>query len=264
MDKKAVYHQRGKDPLYKTWHASKEHLFMYVHSGTGSLVCGENIFPIKKGALIFIAANTYHYTMPDIPDVYDRSKLIVSVETFNKVATLLGDNPILESICNKAVVYAEIDESDGEAVDSIFSDLGRIKDVSNYELIFLSDLFKLLYFLNSSTIDSTFAVENTMNCAIKYINENIARDIDIDDICLAVNISKYYFCRQFKAHTGLTVMKYILKTRIILAKNEIKTTNLSITEISEKYGFSSVSYFCRVFKEAEGYTPLQYKKRNHR
>lgn len=263
MDEKIVFHQRGKDPLYKTWHASKEHLFMYIHSGTGSLVCRENIFPIKEGALIFIAAGTYHYTMPDIADVYDRSKLIVSVEKFNKIVSLLGDNSILESIYNKAVVYGEIDENDREAVDSIFEDWSQKEDKNDQELIFLSGLFELMYFLNSATVDSTFAVENAMNCAIKYINENIARDIDIDDICSAVNMSKYYFCRQFKAHTGLTVMKYILKTRITLAKNEMKTTNLCITEISEKYGFSSVSYFCRVFKETEGDTPLHYKKKNH-
>lgn len=78
----------------------------------------------------------------------------------------------------------------------------------------------------------------------------------------AVNISKYYFCRQFKERTGLTIMNYVLKTRIILAKNELKKTELSISEISQKYGFSSVSYFCRVFKEEERCSPLQYRKRN--
>ena len=85
-------------------------------------------------------------------------------------------------------------------------------------------------------------------------------DICIDDICAAINSSKYHFCRQFKKHTGLTVMEYILKTRIILAKTELIKTNLSITEISERLGFSSVSYFCRAFKAESGLTPLQYRK----
>ena len=87
-------------------------------------------------------------------------------------------------------------------------------------------------------------------------------DITIDHICRAVGISKYHFCRQFKAHTKLTVMDYILKTRIILAQSELSKTNLSIADISEKCGFSSASYFCRVFKQEEACTPLQYRKRH--
>jgi len=101
-----------------------------------------------------------------------------------------------------------------------------------------------------------------MGKAIDYINRNISMEIDIDRICAAINISKYYFCRQFKQHTGMTVMKYILQTRLILSKTDLKKTNLSVTEISGKYGFSSVSYFSRIFKEEEGCSPLQYRKRN--
>ena len=74
-------------------------------------------------------------------------------------------------------------------------------------------------------------------------------------------MSKYHFCRQFKQHIGLTVMKYILRTRITLAKIDLVKTNLSVSEISEKNGFSSVSYFCRIFNETEGCSPLQFRKK---
>ena len=75
-----------------------------------------------------------------------------------------------------------------------------------------------------------------------------------------VNVSKFHLCRCFREHTGMTVMDYILSTRIILAKNELTKTDESILCISEKCGFSSVSYFCRVFHRKEGCTPLQYRK----
>ena len=54
-------------------------------------------------------------------------------------------------------------------------------------------------------------------------------------------------------------MNYILKTRIISAKNLMETTNLTIGQISQRCGFSSQSYFCRVFKEECGMTPLQFR-----
>ena len=261
MEEKVICHQRGKDPLYKTWHASEEHLFMYIHSGKGSIVSGERIFPIEEGALVFIAADTYHYTLPDEPETYDRSKLTVSSQKLTKIAELLQENTT-SPIFDKAIVYAQLNACDRDGVEQVFADLARYENHEGNEKILLASLLRLLFFLDKNTMDSTSVVSGTMNKAVRFINENIASDVDIDKICTAINISKYHFCRQFKIHTGMTVMKYILKTRIILAKSDLKNTDLSIIEISEKYGFSSPSYFSRVFKEDTNFSPLQYRKRN--
>ena len=59
---------------------------------------------------------------------------------------------------------------------------------------------------------------------------------------------------------GMTVMDYVLKTRIVLAKNMLEKENVSISEVSGRCGFSSESYFCRVFKESVGVSPLKYRK----
>ena len=261
MEERIIFHQTGNDPLYKTWHASAEHLFMYFYSDGGSVVCAEKVFPIKKGGLVFIAADTYHYTMPDVPEMYDRSKLTVSRNKLAKILDLLGENNRFNSFSNKAIVYAEIDENDQKELDCIFNEFLICNTDDERELILLSCCVKLLFYLYKHSKASALSVKGIMNKAVDYINKNISTDISIDDICSVVNISKYYFCRQFKKHTGMTVMKYILKTRIVLAKIDLKKTNLSVSEISEKYGFSSISYFSRVFKEEENCSPLQYRKR---
>ena len=49
---------------------------------------------------------------------------------------------------------------------------------------------------------------------------------------------------------------------IIPAKNELTKTDDAIAAISEKCGFSSLSYFCRAFRHKEGCTPLQYRKQH--
>ena len=90
--------------------------------------------------------------------------------------------------------------------------------------------------------------------------ENLFKEITIDEICREVHISKYYFCRRFKETMGMTVMDYVLKTRIIHAKQMLEKENASVTDVSDRCGFSSVSYFRRVFKEAVGVSPLKYRK----
>lgn len=257
-----IVHQIGKDALYKTWHASKEHLLMYVHSAAGSIVTAERMYPLKQGTLVFLAAGTYHYTMPDDPQQYDRSKLIISPENFDKICALVQGNDILTFFSGKAVVYGEIGAQDRETVERIFAQMRTCKNTDEEALMLLSCCMQLLVFLHKYITESTVSAMGFMENAIRYVNENIASDLTVDTICAQVNMSKYYFCRKFKAHIGITVMEYILKTRLTLAKNELKKTGLSISQISEKFGFSSMSYFCRVFKEDCGMTPLQYRKNN--
>ena len=55
-------------------------------------------------------------------------------------------------------------------------------------------------------------------------------------------------------------MDYILKTRLTNAKYMLKEDDISVSEIAEKCGFCSISYFCRVFKEHYNITPLAYRK----
>lgn len=251
----------GKDAMYKTWHTTKWNLFIYFHSDGGSLVTGEKVFPIKKGSLALLTAGTYHYTMPDLPEQYDRTKLTVSSPLFSKISDLLGKNAEYKNFFTKSLVYAEIPPEQQDTVDQIFEQVNTSINREDKEPILLSCLLQLVYLLNRYTTESTATASGFMGRAIKYINEHIATDLDINDICQVIGISKYYFCRRFKEHTGMTVMKYILQTRIILAKGELEKTNAPITEISERCGFSSTSYFCRAFKQETDYTPMHYRKK---
>ena len=89
MKSTLIRNEIGKDPMYKIWHASSCALFLYVHSGTGSVVTKDRSYPIEKNALILIAPGTYHYTMPDAPEEYNRSKLILPSTHFAGIVELL-------------------------------------------------------------------------------------------------------------------------------------------------------------------------------
>lgn len=264
MDETLIYHELGKDPLFKVWHASEKAMFIYMHSEGGSIVCKEKNYPIKKGVLCFVGARKYHYTMPDNPITYDRSKLFVSPEKISRILDFLPDRDNFCDFTGDAFIYAQIDEADMNAVEEIFKEIKtHEKDEMYEELILISSLVKLLVFIDKYSLESTPSVSGIMSKAVEYINNNIYTDIDIDEICSAVHISKYHLCRQFKKITGMTIMNYILKTRIVMAQNMLLKERTSVTEISNCCGFSSISYFCRVFKEETGMTPLNYRKKGY-
>jgi YesN/AraC family two-component response regulator len=58
---------------------------------------------------------------------------------------------------------------------------------------------------------------------------------------------------------GVPPLKYMITKRITLAKELLSTTDLSVEEVALKCGYSDVTYFIKVFKKAEGITPIEYK-----
>jgi AraC-like DNA-binding protein len=250
MIESTILQEIGKDPMYKTWHTSPTHLLLYVHAGQGSIVCAERVYPMEPGLLVYIAADTYHYTMPDDPAAYVRSKVFLHPSALEKLQSLgLND-------AAKALVCAPIPPNERSRVEALFSRAAEHRQ----GLLSAATVLELLHYLHAYAAGSTDAPTGFVSRAIGYINQNIAWDMTLEDICRNVNVSKFHLCRSFREHTGMTVMEYILNTRIILAKNELLKTDDSVATISSKCGFSSASYFCRAFHQKEGCTPLQFRK----
>ena len=72
------------------------------------------------------------------------------------------------------------------------------------------------------------------------------------------HMSKYHFLRVFKAVTGTTPLDYRNRIRIDFAKELLKNSNFSVSEISENLGYSSLAYFSAAFKKATGFSPTEY------
>lgn len=75
------------------------------------------------------------------------------------------------------------------------------------------------------------------------------------------NISEVYFRRLFTQKYGASPKQYILSARIEQAKQRLIGSRDSITAISAACGFSDIYHFCRLFHEAVGYTPTEYRRK---
>lgn len=99
--------------------------------------------------------------------------------------------------------------------------------------------------------------------AVREIERNCASSFSLDSMAEKFNISKYHFSRAFKQHMGMNFSDYINHMRLKLAKELLKYTNQTVNDIAFTCGFNDVSYFIRIFKKMEGYTPLVYRKHWH-
>ena len=101
-----------------------------------------------------------------------------------------------------------------------------------------------------------------INAAMHYIQENYTRRLSVKEIAKEIGLSPEYLSSQFHKLTGTTLPSYISKRKIAEAKNLLRFTEMSLSEISEYLSFSSQSYFQSVFKKETGDTPNEYRRLN--
>lgn len=94
---------------------------------------------------------------------------------------------------------------------------------------------------------------------LEYIDENYYSQITLAELCKLVNLNEYYFCRLFKKAVNTSVVQYLNFVRVCKAERFLTSTDKSISEIAYETGFSSVSYFNRIFKKYKNCTPGTYK-----
>ena len=92
-------------------------------------------------------------------------------------------------------------------------------------------------------------------CAIQYIEENLASEIDINIVARKAKCSSYHFQRLFSSLIGIPYSEYIRRRRITLAAIEIQNSDIKIIDVALKYGYDSHSSFTRTFQLIQGITP---------
>lgn len=96
--------------------------------------------------------------------------------------------------------------------------------------------------------------------AIDYIENNLTKDIIIDDIVKDLYVSSFYFQKGFSIVCGYGVGEYIRNRRLTLAAYELLHTDHKIIDIALKYGYDSPDSFTKAFTRFHGSTPSLVRK----
>lgn len=110
-------------------------------------------------------------------------------------------------------------------------------------------------------------LERSMNesrnevAAVKnYIYQHYGEDLNLEMLAEKVYLSSGYLSFIFKKETGMNLNRFIKVFRMEKATELLRNTNMKVAQVSEKVGFSNVSYFCRSFREYYGSSPESYRK----
>ena len=97
---------------------------------------------------------------------------------------------------------------------------------------------------------------------LAYISEHLSDpSMTNEAIAAHFNYHPYYINRLLKRELGVSLRSYIIGERLDAAERGLSETSDPVSEIAERSGFSSTSYFVKTFKARSGVTPLEYRRR---
>jgi AraC-like DNA-binding protein len=178
-----------------------------------------------------------------------------SAERLREVICLWVDLPELK-------LEAPIQLHDGDnQMQSLFQMLYREYKRPQSEPYLLE--YGLKYLLTAVLRDQREALSgggDFIDHVLQYINLHCTEHMTLDQLAELEYVSKSYLSRQFKKHTGMTIVAYINTLRIDFAKSLLVSTNANINEVAYQAGFESPKYFYRTFRALTGETPAAFRR----
>lgn len=101
---------------------------------------------------------------------------------------------------------------------------------------------------------------NRLAFVLDYIHKNLSAPLSIAELSQKAHLSESHFHRVFKQEIGCSPVDYINRERLRLASRLLRSSAMSVSEICQRCGFRSLSYFTRLFKRNKSITPKQFQQ----
>lgn len=247
-------------------HAHRDYELYYLINGSRRLLIKNNFYKMEQGDLLLITPGTLHKTLDESPSEYRRIVINFPPKLLDYV---IGEKGAYKSSLEQDAIIirnANVSEAALNAVyelEAVAQDNGN--ESGKFELMLLSVLYKLIYFLVSyeNILPDTKVYEKNsayISDILEYINHHYTGSITLTELSSRFYISEYHLCRSFKKATGRTIVEYINYLRIEKAKQLLTESPKTIETVAKMCGFKTTTHFNHVFKEYEKSSPSQFLK----
>lgn len=263
----SMYNRKQKPEV----HDFPELFYVSECSGEHRLLLDGNEYALTKGQLMIYPPNAVHRGIHKSNAVID----IISFEADSDISCLYGK--IITLNARQAQTLAEL----MSAGIRIFQDApcsGYDKGMSLHQRANAYELqrfknclenFLIDLYLSQSAPDtlsasnSEISSEEQFDRIVCYMKRNTDKALSLADIADAFAFSITKIQKLFYKHAGCAPMQYFTELKLGAAKEMMSSTSLNHTQIAAKLGFSSVSYFSKLFKKRTGMSPSEYIKSLH-
>lgn len=116
-----------------------------------------------------------------------------------------------------------------------------------------------IIYITQDYLEKTTSDKSIAKSMQDYVDQHYSEDISRSSLTDIFYLDPDYASKLFKKETGISFKNYIIKKRIEVAKNLLRTTDLPINTVSDNVGYGNYSYFTRLFKKVTDMTPNEYR-----
>ncbi len=242
------------NPTYRIMHnISHEfpydyYVFEYVVKGVGYIETSDEKYTVTAGDFYFLNRNRYHIYYADQDEPYEKIFIVL----YGSFVDFL----VSKHLSNESVYIAKCDLEDlMNRIIRLLSKNGPI----DYDKLAVSvlELFQQAF---PSPYRSRPCAKRIPEVIKNYIDTHINEKITLDDISDSLYISKSHIERAFKKEYGQTPLAYCSNQKIEHVASMLVTTDYSLSQIAQQFGFADVKYLSKCFKRIKGQTPMEYKR----
>lgn len=233
-------------------HVGENDVFFYVLEGECFLKIDSEYFIIKAGQLAFLPKGKMRsYTQ--ISESFSMYEMAFS-------ADIDGKNLMDSFGINSGNYVVNIENS--EEMCRLFENSYRTELNKNpiHDVLCCSNALKIIYIYHEAYTKINGSDRTYFNCVIKYMEENLNRQLTIEELSSLVYMQPTYFIRKFKKEFGIPPLAYFAQLKIYKSMELLSCTDFSVEDIARMVGINDSAYFSRFFKKNCKTTPSEYRK----
>ena len=253
-----LFHLRSEGGARVDFHYHEFCKLLLLVSGQGGYFVDGKRYLLRPGDILLIGSRSIHRPELEENSPYERIIIYVSPEYLQKMST--ADCDLLSVFSSSPVLRPG--EQQRKRLFGLAAALERDLAHEGFgrEILSSSGLLRLLVELGRSLQSGSDQPSPVMPESrrilevLRYLDQNLTEEIDIDRLAETFFISKFYLMRSFRQETGATIHGYLTQKRLMLARERMED-GMSATEACFASGFRSYSAFTRAYGKYFGTTP---------
>ncbi len=125
-------------------------------------------------------------------------------------------------------------------------------------------LVEPLHVVSRQSTDIMALEDREVGEALRFIHDNMAATIGVDDVAEAVQMSRRTLEIRFQQVISRTIHAEIQRVRLERAQRLLLESNLAMPQVAAAAGYGSAAYLSQVFRKELGITPVQYRRQKRR
>ena len=262
------FHLRDTAGQERDFHFHEFDKVVVLLSGHVDYTVEDITYALKPWDVLLVKHHTIHKALIDKTEPYDRVIIYLDGKYFDRIMPNAGLMDCFEKADKDGRQRITPDDGQQERLAEALEDYeAAMRDkelgaeaIRDTQMVKLLVLINRIYAIGSTAPDRAEATRDPkIGAVLSYINENLGRELSVDELAEQAYLSRYHFMRLFKAQTGSTVHAYVRQKRLLYAARLIREGESAARAAAES-GFSDYSAFHRAFRECFGISPGQLKK----